>query len=241
MSSPRFEPWLMPETTASALKSSTSPSLARRTQSTGVPSVAKPYVPSWNSTRSTHSGRRVVIERAMAERLPSGAMTASSMPGTMSSSARRSACSPSALIPSSLVSRTRTPRTLVPDPDQIEPVCGSGNTCFTPVRAFEQLCERFDAPPPGGDLEHRPDEDPVHLAHEGVGLDLELEDIVDRAPPAGARHDPPEAHVVGLGRLEGGEVVLAAQQRRARLQRGDVDGVGPVQRAPALERIRRPA
>jgi hypothetical protein len=40
MSSPRLAPWLMPETIASAVKPSTMPSRARRTQSTGVPSVA---------------------------------------------------------------------------------------------------------------------------------------------------------------------------------------------------------
>ena len=40
MSSPRLEPWLMPETISSASKASTSPSAAKRTQSTGVPSVA---------------------------------------------------------------------------------------------------------------------------------------------------------------------------------------------------------
>ena len=78
--------------------------MARRTQSTGVPSVAKPMVPSSKGTSCTHSGRRVVIMRAKAERLPSGAMTASSIPATPSS-ARRIACSPSASMPSSLVSR----------------------------------------------------------------------------------------------------------------------------------------
>jgi hypothetical protein len=40
MSSPRLEPWLMPETIRSAVKPSISPSEAKRTQSTGVPSVA---------------------------------------------------------------------------------------------------------------------------------------------------------------------------------------------------------
>jgi hypothetical protein len=48
----------------------------------------------------------VVIERAIAERLPSGAITTSSTEG-MAISARRSACRPSASIPSSLVRRTR--------------------------------------------------------------------------------------------------------------------------------------
>ena len=58
-------------------------------------------------TSSTHSGRRVVMPRPLAERFASGAITASSTPGT-SSSARRSACSPSASMPSSLVRRTRS-------------------------------------------------------------------------------------------------------------------------------------
>ena len=106
MSSPRFEPWLIPDTTSSASNPSIRPSRASRTQSTGVPSVAYPTVPSPKSTSCTHSGRRVVIDRAIAERLPSGAITASSIPGS-ASSARRSACSPAASIPSSFVSRTR--------------------------------------------------------------------------------------------------------------------------------------
>ena len=107
MSSPRLEPWLIPLTISSASKPSIRPSVAKRTQSTGVPSVAYPTVPSSKSTSSTHSGRRIVIERAVAERLPSGAITASSMPSTLSSSRRR-ACRPCASMPSSLVSRTRT-------------------------------------------------------------------------------------------------------------------------------------
>ncbi len=94
----------MPATTMSALKPSIAPRLARRTQSTGVPSVAYPTVPSGKGTSATHSGRRVVMERAIAERLPSGAITSKRMSGS-SESAARIACSPSASIPSSLVSR----------------------------------------------------------------------------------------------------------------------------------------
>src|SRR5829696_5674442 len=109
MSSPRLEPWLMPETIRSASKPSTRPSEAKRTQSTGVPSVAYPAVPSPKSTSCTHSARRVVIPRPIAERLESGAITASSSP-SIASSARRSAWSPSASMPSSLVSRTRMSR-----------------------------------------------------------------------------------------------------------------------------------
>ena len=104
MSSPRLGPWLMPETITSGSNSS-SPSAAKRTQSTGVPSVAKPDVPSPNSSSSTHRGVRKVMLRAVAERLESGAITASSMPGT-SSRASRSTFRPVAVMPSSLVSRT---------------------------------------------------------------------------------------------------------------------------------------
>ena len=38
-------------------------------------------LPSPKSTSCTHSGRRVVIERAIAERFPSGAITRRSIPG----------------------------------------------------------------------------------------------------------------------------------------------------------------
>ena len=90
MSSPKLDPWLIPETTSSALNPAISPSLASLTQSTGVPSVAYPTVPSPKSTSCTHRGRLVVIDRAIAERLPTGAITASSIPGS-SSNAFRSA------------------------------------------------------------------------------------------------------------------------------------------------------
>ena len=76
-----------------------------RTQSTGVPSVAKPIVPSSNGVFCTHSGRRVVIIRAIAERLPSGATT-SSPDAAMASTHDGQRCSPSASMPSSLVSST---------------------------------------------------------------------------------------------------------------------------------------
>src|SRR5919109_2208490 len=104
MSSPRFAPWLMPETISSGSKSSR-PSVPKRTQSTGVPSVANPVVPSPNSTSSTQSGWWVVMLRAVALRLESGAITASSTPGTSRRACRR-ALRPMAVMPSSLVSRT---------------------------------------------------------------------------------------------------------------------------------------
>ena len=61
----------MPEMISSGWNS-TSPSAAKRTQSTGVPSVAKPVVPSPKSISSTQSGRRVVMLRAVALRFESG-------------------------------------------------------------------------------------------------------------------------------------------------------------------------
>src|SRR6266540_6094150 len=107
MSSPRLEPWLMPETISSG-RSPTSPSSAKRTQSTGVPSVAKPVDPSANGISSTQSGERVVMLRAVALRLESGAITWTSRSGILRSSVRR-AFSPVAWIPSSLVIRTLIP------------------------------------------------------------------------------------------------------------------------------------
>ena len=95
----------MPETTKSAAKSCTRPRLAKRTQSTGVPSEAYPTVPSENGTSVTHRGLRVVIDLAIAERLPSGAITARRTSSTRLS-ARRIDCRPSASIPSSLVKST---------------------------------------------------------------------------------------------------------------------------------------
>ena len=71
---------MMPETIRSGSKS-ISPSTAKRTQSTGVPSVAKPLEPSSKVNSSTHNGVRVVMLRALADRFESGATTASSTPG----------------------------------------------------------------------------------------------------------------------------------------------------------------
>src|SRR5437763_498456 len=80
MSSPRLAPWLIPDRISSG-SDSTSPSAAKRTQSTGVPSVANPAVPLANSTSSTERALPVVMLRAVALRLESGAITASSTPG----------------------------------------------------------------------------------------------------------------------------------------------------------------
>ena len=71
MSSPRLAPWLIPETIRSGRPPS-SPSSAKRTQSTGVPLVAKPLSPSSKWISSTSSGARVVMLRAVALRFESG-------------------------------------------------------------------------------------------------------------------------------------------------------------------------
>src|SRR3954449_999353 len=119
MSSPRLAPWLIPETIRSG-RPPTRPSSAKRTQSTGVPSVAKPTRPSSKVTSSTESGERVVMLRAVALRLESGAITSTSM-SSSSTSARRAACSPGAEMPSSLVRRMRTRSILGGAGDGAEP------------------------------------------------------------------------------------------------------------------------
>jgi hypothetical protein len=91
----------MPETMSSG-RSPIRPSSAKRTQSTGVPSVAKPVVPSSNSISSTHRGERVVMLRAVALRLESGAIRLTSTSGSAPSALRR-ALIPLAPIPSSFV------------------------------------------------------------------------------------------------------------------------------------------
>ena len=76
-----------------------------------------------------------------------------------------------------------------------------------------------------GHLEHRPDEHTVHVAHERVGLDPELEQLSVGAAPAPVRreHVPREADVVGVGRRERGEVVRPDERASTRPQRLDVD------------------
>src|SRR5918995_618927 len=253
MSSPRLAPWVMPETISSAWNPSTSPSAANRTQSTGVPSVAKPTVPSPNGTSSTHSGRRVVMPRPIAERLPSGAITASSMPGT-SSSARRRACRPSAAIPSSLVSSTRTPGRIlgggpgpgvasvgrrsppsVADRGEVEAVGRRGGPGLRAGAPREQPLEVADGTAAAGHLQHGPDEHAVHVAHERVRLDPEDEQLTLALP---ARRDDvaAEALVVRVRGREGREVVRADERAGAGLQRRQVGVVGPPQRPRPLER-----
>ena len=71
---------------------------------------------------------------------------------------------------------------------------------------------------PRADLEHRPHQHPVHVAHERVGLDPELQQAVGSGLRSRTRqHVALEAHVVGLGRRERGEVVGADQQLGAAL------------------------
>src|SRR6185312_3236932 len=97
----------MPETIRSG-RSPTSPRCAKRTQSTGVPSVANPVLPSRSSTSATFSERWMVMPRAEPERFESGAIT-------WTSPNRWSACfawnRPREVMPSSLVRRMFTAET----------------------------------------------------------------------------------------------------------------------------------
>src|SRR4051812_24684022 len=94
----------MPETIRSG-RSPTRPRSPKRTQSTGVPSVAKPVVPSRSSTSRTVSDRWIVMLRAEPLRFESGAMT-ETVPWR--SSATFASNRPRDVMPSSLVSRMCT-------------------------------------------------------------------------------------------------------------------------------------
>jgi hypothetical protein len=72
------------------------------------------------------------------------------------------------------------------------------------------------------------------VAQERVGLDPELQQIAP-LPPPGAEHVALEAHVVGLGGRERGEVVPPLQQFRAGVQRVTLHPPRPPQGAPVLE------
>src|SRR4051812_47339718 len=196
MSSPRLDPWLIPDTIRSG-SDSTRPSAAKRTQSTGVPSVANPLLPSANSTSSTQSGFRVVMLRAVALRLESGAITARSMSGA-SSSARRMAFRPVAWIPSSFVKRTFTPLRLVAHRLEVEPVSGYLVARLRARSPGQQLPVAVDAHASAGNEEHRSDQGPHHVAHEGVRLDPECEHLVGLLEPLRSEHVTLEVEMAGL-------------------------------------------
>src|SRR5918996_2207351 len=233
MSSPRLDPWLIPDTISSG-SSSIRPSAAKRTQSTGVPLVAKPLVPSPNSTSSTVSGSRKVMLRAVAERFESGAITPSSMSGT-SSSARRRTCRPVAVMPSSLVSRTfifePIPGYSVANRLQVKAVRRCGLPRFGAGPALQQAAELVRA----GAAQHRPDQHADHVAHEGVGLDREGQHVLALVAPLGAKHLALEADVLGLGGREGREVVTTHDHRGAGVECGAVQRARPPERATAFE------
>src|ERR687895_174569 len=198
MSSPMLAPWLMPDT-ISCGSNSISPSAANRTQSTGVPLVAKPVVPSPNSTSSTSSGSLKVMLRAVADRFESGAITASSIPGT-SSSARRSTLSPVAVMPSSFVRRTFTARGYsVADRLQVKALGRRGR----PGLAARPSLEESPKPLRADAVEHRSHQHPHHVAHERVGLDHEGEHVVALVYPHRPHHVALEAHASSAARSIG--------------------------------------
>src|ERR1700759_2461386 len=132
MSSPRLAPWLIPETIRSG-RPPPRTSSAERTKSTGGPPVAWPTLPSSKVTSATESGERVVMLRAVALRLESGAIVTTSRPPS-ATSARRRLCSPGAAIPSSLVRSTRIPSILGVGPADPRREGVSDTAGVTPVR-----------------------------------------------------------------------------------------------------------
>ncbi len=84
-------------------------------------------------------------------------------------------------------------------------------------------------------LEHRSDERPHHVAEEAVRGDREVEPVAV-VFPARREHVAQKHVVLGLGRREGTEVVLAHEQRGRLLQSPDVDGTRPPELAARIER-----
>ena len=87
-------------------------------------------------------------------------------------------------------------------------------------------------------LEHRPDQHPVHLAHERVGLDPELEHVAARRrPPVRGEHLPREALVlvsVGVNAVKS----CVADQRSAHTRQRADDPADAATTAPAPPRTR---
>ena len=108
---------------------------------------------------------------------------------------------------------------------QVEAVWRRGAPASARGRPSSRAREALDGAPPRGDLEHRPDEHAVHVAHERVRLDVELEHVAGPLP-AGVEHVALEALVAAACGREGGEVVRAPQERRAGPQRRLVERLG---------------
>ena len=226
-------------------------------------------VPSPNGTSSTHSGRRVVIERAdrraVAVRRDHRRARRPSTP----SSARRRACRPSASIPSSFVSRTShaplqdrrraacaarhrrqapavrrhggpRPRGAERRPPTQRHAAVRGAVCPPRARRAREQRAKSSTRAARGDLEHRPDEHAVHVAQERVGLDPELEQVAVAPPTRRASTSRSKRTCsVSVGR-EGREVVRAGQRApRTRAARRGRRRCGHQQRAAALERAAR--
>ena len=75
----------------------------------------------------------------------------------------------------------RAPAAVVPDPDEIQPVRAARSAPRPTAGGRAAAAEVLDRARAAADLEHRPDQHPVHVAHERVGLDPELEQSRRRA------------------------------------------------------------
>src|SRR6185312_5413486 len=131
----------------------------------------------------------------------------------------------------------------IPHPHQSQPLRPRPRPPLRPRTTTQQRRKGLKRPPPPSDLEHRPDQHPVHVPHERVRLDPERQHVrITSIPtPERSEHVTREAHVLGLGRRERREVVRPDQGRSASLQRRDIDPVRPPQRPPRVKRrTRRP-
>ena len=210
------------------------------------------------ATSSTHSGRRVVIERAIAERLPSGAITTRRTPSS-AASARAQRLQALGLDPvvvgqqhvaaSRLQHMGRAPVSRVavsysvghaaPAPARARATVGPPRARGRPSQQRRELLERCARP--------RRRRASCRRARGSCGAGT----CPPRSRTRAARRAPRQSRararrsskprVLGLGRRERGEVVRAAQRRAQRAARRG-RSPGPPERAAALEqRARRAA
>jgi hypothetical protein len=125
---------------------------------------------------------------------------------------------------------------LIADACQIEPVRRGRWSCLRAWAAVQQLPKLLERAPPGRNLEHRAYEHSIHVAHEGIGLDRELDQPLLALAPRGCQYHARETHMVGLRRRKRGEVVRPEQRGGALFEHGHLDPVGPVEQAATLER-----
>ena len=124
------------------------------------------------------------------------------------------------------------------DANQVERRARGGLPGALARSARRAAAEVLDAATPAPDLEHRPDQHPDLAAHERRGLDRIASRSGRSSRPCAGVDVALEQRVAGLGRGEGGEVVLA-DDRRGAAPRAARGRAGSATRAPGPPRTGR--